>query len=270
MDGHRHDADFVTTQAVRGRLRQLRRKDPFRMSQAAPSLDAATILVAQPEPLRDYFLRLGAEAAIVDPSSVRVELAVAEGDDTIADHLERWVEVNGVDARIATDEPEAEVEPEPVPARAEMFFLERPRLGDLLLKKGLITQQQLEAALTESRETGDLLGRVMIRRQFIFEDELARTLADQLALPYVNLRVAGFDRAAAAMIPSSEGMRIAAVPVGVFGGRIRVAFADPSDETAQAVARKFVGDFSLAVSELSEIELVWRSLDPTVALARTA
>ena len=244
------------------------------MSQAAPSLDAATILVAQPEPLRDYFLRLGAEASIADPSSVRVELAVAEGDDTIADHLRRWVEVNGVDAQIATDEPEAEGEPEPepvpVPARAEMFFLERPRLGDLLLKKGLITQEQLEAALSESRESGDLLGRVMIRRQFIFEDELARTLADQLALPYVNLRVAGFDRAAAAMIPSGEGMRIAAVPIGVFGGRIRVAFADPSDETAQAVARKFVGDFSLAVSELSEIELAWRSVDPTVSLARTA
>ena len=160
--------------------------------------------------------------------------------------------------------------PVPVPARAEMFFLERPRLGDLLLKKGLITQEQLEAALSESRESGDLLGRVMIRRQFIFEDELARTLADQLALPYVNLRVAGFDRAAAAMIPSGEGMRIAAVPIGVFGGRIRVAFADPSDETAQAVARKFVGDFSLAVSELSEIELAWRSVDPTVSLARTA
>ena len=241
------------------------------MSQAAPSLDAATILVDRPEPLRDYFLRLGAEAAsIVDGSSLRVELVVAEGDDTIADHLRRWVEVNGVDARIAVSEREDEPQPDPTPMRPETFFLERPRLGDLLLKKGLITQEQLEAALRESRETGDLLGRVMIRRQFLFEDELARTLADQLALPYVNLRVAGFDRAAAAMIPSSEGMRIAAVPIGILGGRVRVAFADPSDETAQAVARKFVGDFSLAVSELSEIELAWRSLDPTVSLARTA
>lgn len=232
------------------------------MSQAAPSLDAATILVAQPEPLRDYFLRLGAEASIVDASSVRVEL---DDETSIADHVRHWSELNGIDARIA--EPAAAA---PVPARPELYFIERPRLGDLLLKKGLISKEQLEAALKESRDSGDLLGRVMIRRQFIFEDELARTLADQLALPYVNLRVAGFDRAAAAMIPSSEGMRIAAVPIGILGGRVRVAFADPSDETAQAVARKFVGDFSLAVSELSEIELAWRSLDPTVSLARSA
>jgi hypothetical protein len=234
------------------------------MSQAAPSLDAATILVAQPEPLRDYFLRLGAEASIVDDSTLHVELA---DETSVAEHVRHWSEVNGIEARIA--EPAA-AEPVPLHQPQQSFFLERPRLGDLLLKKGLITPEQLQAALTESRETGDLLGRVMIRRQFIYEDELARTLADQLALPYVNLRVAGFDRAAAAMIPSSEGMRIAAVPIGILGGRVRVAFADPSDETAQAVARKFVGDFSLAVSELSEIELVWRSLDPTVSLARSA
>jgi type II secretion system (T2SS) protein E len=237
------------------------------MSHAAPSLDAATIAVAQPELLRDYFLRLGATVS-VDGSMLRVELA----DETpVAEHVRHWSAVNGIEARLV--EPAAEAPapaPMPAPVQAPAFFLERPRLGDLLMKKGLITQEQLEAALAESRATGDLLGRVMIRRQFLFEDELARTLADQLELPYVNLRVAGFDRAAAAMVPSSEGMRIAAVPIGILGGRVRVAFADPSDETAKAVVRQFVGDFSLAVSELSEIELAWRSLDPTVSLARSA
>ena len=240
------------------------------MSQAAPSLDAATILVAQPEPLRDYFLRLGAEASIADPSSVRVELAVAEGEDTIADHLQRWVEVNGVDARIASDEPVAAPQPQPMPVRAETFFLERPRLGDLLLKKGLITQEQLEAALSESRESGDLLGRVMIRRQFIFEDELARTIADQLDLPYVNLRVAGFERAVAQLLPSADGLRIAAIPIGILGGRIRVAFADPSDESAKELVRRHIGEYALAVADLSDIELAWRSVDPSCAPARVA
>jgi hypothetical protein len=231
------------------------------MSQAAPSLDAATIVVDRPEPLRDYFLRLGAKAEVVDATTVQVELT---DEISIAEHVRHWSGVNGIAARVA------EAVPEPAPAQPGTYFLERPRLGDLLLKKGLITQEQLAAALKESRETGDLLGRVMIRRQFIFEDELARTLADQLELPYVNLRVAGYDRAAAAMIPSSEGLRIAAVPIGILGGRVRVAFADPSDETAKAVARQFVGDFSLAVAELGEIELAWRSLDPTVSLARSA
>ena len=232
------------------------------MAHAAPSLDSATIIVSRPELLRDYFLRLGAEASVVDASTLHVELA---DETSIAEHVRHWSSVNGIDARVGV--PAA---PTAMQMPAQQYFLERPRLGDLLLKRGLISQEQLEQALSESRTSGDLLGRVMIRRRFIFEDELARTLADQLELPYLNLRVAGFDRAVAAMLPSSEGMRIAAVPVAVLGGRIRVAFADPSDETAKAVVRRYVGDFSLAVAELSEIELTWRALDPTVALARSA
>jgi hypothetical protein len=110
----------------------------------------------------------------------------------------------------------------------------------------------------------------MIRRGFIFEDELARTLADQLDLPYINLRVAGFDRSVAQLLPSAEGLRIAAIPVGFLGGRVRVAFADPSDESAKELVRRHVGEFTLAVADLSDIELAWRTVDPACAAARVA
>jgi hypothetical protein len=110
----------------------------------------------------------------------------------------------------------------------------------------------------------------MIRRQFIFEDELARTVADQLDLPYVNLHVTGYDRSSAMLLPSHEGMRIAALPAGVFAGRIRVVFADPMDEGAKAIVRKHVGDFTLAVADLSAIEQAWRQIDPTCGIARVA
>jgi hypothetical protein len=261
------------------------------MAETTPGIDTATIAVSDPVALRDYFLRLGAAASVDDGGGVRVELAlVGVEKDFIADHLRRWVAANGTAATM-TFEPPAAVAPVPVPApqapvpvpapvaapaapavplEPAAFFLERPRLGDLLLRKGLITQDQLEQALNESRTSGDLLGRVMIRRQFIFEDELARTLAAQLDIPYVNLRVAGYDRAVAQMLPSREGMRIAALPIGVLGGRIRVVLADPSDEHAKALLRQYVGDFTLAVTDLSEIELAWRTLDPTCAIAQVA
>ena len=233
-------------------------------SSTTPAVEAATISVATPIPLRDYFLRLGAEATVAGPETVDVRLAlVLEDDETIADHLRYWVTVNGIPATIGGG-------PAAPAAEGASYFLERPRLGDMLLRRGLITQEQLDDALAESRSSGDLLGRVMIRRRFIFEDELARTVADQLDLPYVNLRVAGFDRSVALMLPSHEGMRMAALPIGVLGGRIRVAFADPSDEAAKAFTRQYVGDFTLAVADLSDIELAWRSLDPTCAVAQVA
>jgi hypothetical protein len=228
-----------------------------------PVIEAVTISVATPIPLRDYFQRLGAEATVSGPEAVHVRLAlVLEDDESIADHLRYWVAANGIPATIGDGSS--------APAEAASYFLDRPRLGDMLLKRGLITQEQLEHALAESRASGDLLGRVMIRRRFIFEDELARTVANQLDLPYVNLRVAGFDRSVALMLPSREGMRMAALPIGVLGGRIRVAFADPSDEAAKAFTRQYVGDFTLAVADLSDIELGWRSLDPTCGVAQVA
>jgi hypothetical protein len=239
------------------------------MSTTAPEIiESANVVVETPERLRDYFLRLGAKASVVDAKTVRVQLLLGVDDETIADHLRAWVNVNGIPAMIGVDLPEpTPLLPSP---SAGPFFVERPRLGDLLLKRGLISQQQLEHALAESRATKDLLGRVMIRRRFIFEDELARTLADQLGLQYVNLRVAGYDRSVSQLLPSREGMRVAALPIAVVGGKVRVAFADPTDEAAKAVATEYVGAYSLAVAELSDIELVWRTLDPNCVAARSA
>jgi hypothetical protein len=251
------------------------------MNGSAPVGETVVILVPEPERLRDYFLRLGAHAAILDRRSVRVALDRPNSGRTVAEYLRGWIALNGIDATIATDAPAPAQDPAPVEApppraepapaaRAEQFFLERPRVGDLLLRKGLITQEQLKAALAAAAAEGDLLGRVMIRRGFIFEDELARTLADQLDLPYINLRVAGFDRSVAQLLPSAEGLRIAAIPVGFLGGRVRVAFADPSDESAKELVRRHVGEFTLAVADLSDIELAWRTVDPACAAARVA
>ena len=145
---------------------------------------------------------------------------------------------------------------------AEAFFLERPRLGDLLTRKGLITPEQLTEALVESRAGDELIGRVLIRHGYVFEDDLARTLAEQLKLPYVDLEALGVDRGAARMVPSEEGRRAAAIPVAVTGGRVRVVFADPSDETARSIVQRYIPQgFEVAVGEFSAIESAWRRIE---------
>jgi hypothetical protein len=49
----------------------------------------------------------------------------------------------------------------------------------LLVEKGLITEAQLDEALAERNVRGGLLGETLVRLGFVFEDELARTLAEQ-------------------------------------------------------------------------------------------
>jgi len=137
----------------------------------------------------------------------------------------------------------------------------RPRLGDLLVAKGMITEAQLKEALALSYQSGELLGRVLLGKRWIFEDELARTLAQQLDLPYVNLRHAGTDAAVARLVPSATGRQVGAIPVGFRGERIRVAFADPMDEAAIEAIGRYLRHFECVVAELSDIDQAWRTLD---------
>lgn len=137
---------------------------------------------------------------------------------------------------------------------------QRPRLGELLLERGLITEVQLKEALAETADTGELLGRILIGKRWLFEDELARALAEQLGIPYVSLRSAGVDRALARMLPADIGLHYAAIPIGFMGDRLRVAFADPCDESATGAVSRHFASYDPVVAELSEIEFVWRSI----------
>jgi len=211
--------------------------------------DRVGIRVSEPVRLRDYYRRLGAEAEVIDGEWVRVE-----GDrHAIQQYLQSWSSINQIAATIAP----APVVGVPVACASAA---PRLRLGDLLLSKGMITDGQLDEALAESRAGGDLLGRILLRRRWIFEDELARTLAEQLSIPYVNLRNAGVDYAVASMMPTETGLHFAAVPIGVVGDRVRVAFADPCDQRAhEAVCARFP-NYEGVVAELSDIELAWRTV----------
>src|SRR5262245_55875707 len=63
----------------------------------------------------------------------------------------------------------------------------RHRIGECLLKTGLITQDDLQTALAEQERTGERLGMVMIRLHRATERQIAETLAAQLGFSFVDL-----------------------------------------------------------------------------------
>jgi len=106
---------------------------------------------------------------------------------------------------------------------------DRPQLAALLLDDGLITEEQLQAALAEQQETGQSLGRVLVDRGAISEVDLVRTLARQIGLEFVDLDEYPVDAAASSLIPESVAKRHQALPIGWEDGRLVVAMANPSD-----------------------------------------
>jgi type IV pilus assembly protein PilB len=137
-----------------------------------------------------------------------------------------------------------------------------PRLGELLISKGYITEEQLAGALGEARSTNDLLGIVLLREELIFEDELARTLSEQLAIPYISVMRVGVNVHVARMLPSAVGKAAAAIPVREIGSTVQVAFADPTDPQALEAISRYLPkiEIALAVAELSDIRLAWRGV----------
>ena len=215
--------------------------------------------------LRDYFLRLGADVAQTDKESLEVHFAegLLQEDESAEMYLQTWARRNRVDARVTTAVASFRSIAAPAaPPRPSNADAKPPvRLGELLLRKGLIDEDQLSRALIESRETGKTLGRVLIRHRSVFESELARVLAEQWSIPYVNLALIGVDRSTLVLLPRDVGMRNAAVPVRFVRDELRVAFADPSDVEAVAAVQECVSaPIQPAIAELSDIDAVWRSV----------
>jgi type IV pilus assembly protein PilB len=115
------------------------------------------------------------------------------------------------------------------------------QLGTLLLERGLITQEQLDAALEQQRETRKSLGRVLIDAGVLSEADLVATLAARIGLEFVDLTDYPVDPSAVALISDTLARRFQALPIGWEETRLVVAMADPSNVVAVDDIRTITG-----------------------------
>jgi type IV pilus assembly protein PilB len=103
------------------------------------------------------------------------------------------------------------------------------RIGELLLREGLITREALDRALQEQKSNGMRLGYNLVKLGFIGEVELTRMLARQYRMPAVDLSNFEVDSRIAKLIPAELARRHLVVPLKRDGRQLTVAMADPSD-----------------------------------------
>jgi MSHA biogenesis protein MshE len=137
----------------------------------------------------------------------------------------------------------------------------RPMLGTILLRKGWISHDKLDAALAASRTGGMRLGETLLSRGWLFEPELAAALAEQFGLRYVDLVRHPLDPSAARLLPLEVARRMFAVPVRfVDSGAIEVAVGDPADADQAGLEQVLGRRVELVVGERSVIQDAWRYL----------
>ena len=122
----------------------------------------------------------------------------------------------------------------------------RRPLGALLVEAGLIDELQLERALHEGAETGERLGEVVVRQRWATEDDVARLLAKQWGLGYVERSSIWFDADGLTRLSREDAQRLGALPTRVEGGRVVVAVAEPTEQRLAAL-EDVIGDTVVVV-----------------------
>ncbi|MGH2642042.1 MAG: GspE/PulE family protein [Actinomycetota bacterium] len=115
------------------------------------------------------------------------------------------------------------------------------QLGQILIELGLITPEQLDAALEEHQKTPKALGRVLIDLGMIKEADLVRALAEQVGLEFVDLSDTQIDPASTALLPEALARRYRALPIGERDGKLLVAMSDPANVYALDDIRTITG-----------------------------
>jgi type IV pilus assembly protein PilB len=103
-----------------------------------------------------------------------------------------------------------------------------PRIGDLLLKEGLITQDQLNKALQEQRTNGTRVGYNLVKLGYVKETDLTRMLARQHKMPAVDLTKFQVDPRIAKLIPAELALKHSVLPLKRDGRTLTVAMSDPA------------------------------------------
>ncbi len=101
------------------------------------------------------------------------------------------------------------------------------RLGDLLMKSGLITEEQLNDALVLSKESGKRLGTVLVEHGMIKEMQLIHALTAQIGVEYIDLNSYEIPADMARLLPKGIAKKYLVVPVKATRTDIYLAMADP-------------------------------------------
>ncbi|MCD6360622.1 MAG: Flp pilus assembly complex ATPase component TadA [Armatimonadetes bacterium] len=109
----------------------------------------------------------------------------------------------------------------------------RKLIGQMLVERGHITDEQLEQALETQKQTTQRLGEILMDLGFIEEEPLYECLAEQLNVAYANLKKLSPDPNVAGLITREMATRYMALPLARGeAGTIQVAMAEPADVIA--------------------------------------
>ncbi|HUF01167.1 MAG TPA: ATPase, T2SS/T4P/T4SS family [Gaiellaceae bacterium] len=143
-----------------------------------------------------------------------------------------------------------------------------PPLGALLVRSGLLSEDELETALAQQRLSSDMrLGEILVERGAVSRADVARVVAEQYELPFLDVAERELDAEVSDLLSLELARRYAALPLGYQpDGSLLVAVADPTTIRDPGELFSELGDelsFAVVDPDVIEAELLRRRLQPS-------
>ncbi len=125
------------------------------------------------------------------------------------------------------------------------------RLGDILVARGHITQEQLESALRSQGSERGMLGAILLRRGLVTREQVGSALSEQFGVPFETIVPEAVSPQLVRLLPEEFSRTRTSVPVALAKRRLRLAMSAPDD-----------------IETISEAELITGyPVDPVVCFA---
>jgi MSHA biogenesis protein MshE len=147
------------------------------------------------------------------------------------------------------------------------------RLGELLVEKAIITEEQLQQALAEQKRTGRKLGRVLTDLDLVREEKLHEVLAQSLQIPFIDVRQLTLDRTSVRLLPEVHARRFRALVLQSDARGLLIGMADPTDLMAyDELSNRLKQPLRLALVKeadlLKTMDVVYRRTDEIASIAQ--
>jgi type IV pilus assembly protein PilB len=129
------------------------------------------------------------------------------------------------------------------------------RLGELLVRRNLITPEQLKKALEDQRSNGSRLESSLVKLGYVKEDELLSFLSAQYRVPSVKISKIEVNPNVVKLIPSSVAKKHFIIPTNRVGTKLTLAMLDPSNIPVIDEV-KFITGFRVEPVVASETEII--------------
>lgn len=112
------------------------------------------------------------------------------------------------------------------------------RLGEILIRKKILNQEQLGAALQEQARSGDFLGEILVKMGLVHESDLLKTLAEQFNTHFVALENVQINPQVVKMVPFDLVSEYKFMPIEMRSSVLLIAVSNPLDMWPMSMLQK--------------------------------